>query len=132
MCHIQSSQQVDSKSIVKANFKTGMDQVTFGGVLLYHLSRKEDTSISTQLLVIWGYKSNKLYSHVRLIEHESTLDWDKEKLRMLYDEYDSQYNIDFIMEGRLLSDNTKLKTKCETSRGGLEMSVVIYEEKDLL
>jgi hypothetical protein len=116
---------------MKVNFKTGLDRSKFGGILLYHLQRKEDTSKSCRLLVIWGRNSYKLYSHVQLIEHESTLIWDKDKLKMLYDGYDSQYNIDFIMEEWLLDDNTELETKCETSCGGLEMNISIREKNYL-
>jgi hypothetical protein len=127
-CHEHSPQQVNSESIMKVNLKTGIDQETFGGVLLYHLQRKEITN--TKLLVIWGRKSDYFYSHVWLIEHESTLEWDKDKLKRLYDVYDSQYDNDFNIEEWVLDDNTKLKTKCETSHGGLEMNIFISEEKD--
>jgi hypothetical protein len=130
-CHIQFPQQVGSKSIMKVKFKAGINQDAFGGVLLYCLQRKEDTSTSIQLLVIWGCKSDNLYSHVRLIEHESTFEWDKDKLKKLHDVYDSQYNISFNADKWLLDDNTKLRTRCETSHGGLKMNIIIFEEKDL-
>jgi hypothetical protein len=131
-CYIRFPQQVDSKSEMKVKFKTGIDRDTFGGVLLYRLQRKNDVSISTQLLVIWGWNSyKKLYSRVRLIEHENTLVWNEDKLKMLYDVYNSQYNMDFDKREWLLNDNTKLETRCETSRGGLEMNIIISEEKDL-
>jgi hypothetical protein len=131
MSHIQFPQQVDSNSMMKVRFRTGMDQDTFGGVLLYRLQWKDDESTSTQLLVIWGYDSYEFYSHVRLIEHESTLVWDKDKLKMLYDGYDGRYNIDLDTKGWSLDDNLKLKTKCENSHGGLEMNIIISEEKDI-
>jgi hypothetical protein len=143
-CYIHLPQQVDSESKMKVNFKTGLDRSQFGGILLYRLQgkdrtllkllypqRKEDTSKSCRLLVIWGWNSYKLYLHVRLIEHESALVWDKDKLKTFYDEYDSQYNIDFISEEWLLDDNIKLETKCGTSRRGLEMNINI-RKKDYL
>jgi hypothetical protein len=130
-CHTHLPQQVDSKSEIKVKFKAGINQDTFGGVLLYRLQWKEDVSTGTQLLVIWGCKSDNLYSHVRLIEHESTLTWNEDKLKILYDVYNSQYNMDVIIEKWLLDDNTKLKTKYEISRGGLEINIIISEEKDM-
>jgi hypothetical protein len=131
MYNMQLPQQVDPNSIVKVSFKTGINQDTFGGVLSYRLQWKDDASTSTQLLVIWGWNSYKFYSHARLIEHESTLVWDKDKLKTLYDGYDSRYNIDLDTEEWLLDDDTKLKTKCETLRGGLEMNIIISEEKHI-
>jgi hypothetical protein len=131
MCNIQFPQQVDSMSIMEVKFKAGMDQDTFGGVLLYHLQRKESTSISAQLLVIWGCKYNRLYSHARLIEHEGTLTWNEDKLERLYNVYNSQYNVDFITGEWLLDDNAMLKTKCKTLHGGSKMNIIISEEKDL-
>jgi hypothetical protein len=130
-CHIQFLQQVDSKSEMRVKFKSGIIQDTVGGILLYRLQWGEDVSTSTQLLVIWGCKFNRFYSHVRLIEHESTLDWDKDKLKMLYDIYDSQCNINFNRREWFLDDSIKLKTKCEISHGGLEMIIIISEEKDI-
>jgi hypothetical protein len=129
-CNIQFPQQVDFKSIVKVNFKSGMDQDTFSGVLLYRLQRKVNTSIRTQLLVIWGWNSYDLYSYAHLIEHESILVWNNDKLKMLYDAYNSQYDRDIIEEW-LLDDNTKLKAKCEISHGGLEINIIISEEKHI-
>jgi hypothetical protein len=131
-CNVHPSQQVDFRNRMKVSFRTGMDQDTFGGALLYHLKGKDDVSVSAQLLVIWGWNSYRLYSHVRLIEHENTLVWDKSKLKALYAGYDSQYDIDVIIEEWFLDDNKRLKTVCETSRGGLEMNIIISEEKDLL
>jgi hypothetical protein len=43
-CHIRFPQQINPKSIMKANFITELAKVTFGGALLYHLQRKEDTA----------------------------------------------------------------------------------------
>jgi hypothetical protein len=131
-CHIQFPQQVDSKSEMKVEFKTGINQDTFGGVLLYRMQWKEDASTTTQLLVIWGYDSGNLHSRVWLIEHESTLDWDKDKSERLYNVYNSRYNIDFESRKWFLDDNTKLKAKCETSHGGLEVKIIISEENDQL
>jgi hypothetical protein len=143
-CHIEFPQKVNFKSVMRVNFKTGMSIDTFGGVLLYHLQRKKnnesdnqsntdkDASICTQLLMIWGCKPDLLYSSALLIEHESTFNWDKDKLERLYDVYDSQYNIwSTINLGEwLLDDNTILKTVRESSHGDFEMEVVISEEKD--
>jgi hypothetical protein len=132
-CHIQLPQQVDSKSRMKVNFKTSAHKDTFGGVLLYCLQRKDndksgkDTSISTQLLVIWGCKHNKLYSYAWLVEHESTLVWNEDKLKKLYHIYNSQdknYHIINYKEW-LLDDNTILKIVHKTSHGGFEMNVTI-------
>jgi hypothetical protein len=128
--HIQFPQQVNHRSIMKANFVTGIDQDTFGGVLLYHLKRKNDASISVQLLVIWKYKSNGIHSRALLVEHESTLAWDKVKLKRLYDGYGNQYEAYSVMnKGRwLLSDNIRLGTSCNLSYGGFKMNISIYEE----
>jgi hypothetical protein len=128
-CQIDLPQKVDSKNRMKVNFKTGVNQDTFGGALLYHLQRKEDTSAIIQLLVIWGYKFNDIYLHALLIEHGYTLVWDKDKLKMLYDVYNSRYNINFDAGEWVLNDNTELKTKCESSHGCFEMEVIISEEK---
>jgi hypothetical protein len=138
--HMQFPQKIDFKHGVKVNFITSIDQDTFGGALLYHLQRKsnnesddrsdKDTSISAQLLVIWGHKFDEFYSHVWLIEHKSTLDWDKDKLKSLHNVYNSQYILYDTEKEWFLNDNTALKTKCETSRGGLEVNITISEETD--
>jgi hypothetical protein len=131
--HIQFPQQVSSKGKMKVNFITGVDRGTFGGALLYHLQRKENASMSSQLLVIWGYESDKIYLHVWLVERKSTLVWNKDKLKRLCNVYNSQYHLGSITKEWLLDDNTKLKTRCKTSyESGLEMVVIISEEKDLL
>jgi hypothetical protein len=131
VCHIQFPQQVNPKSIMKGSFVTGIDRDTFGGVLLYRLQWKQDALISVQLLVIWGYKSNGLYSHARIIKHEKNFIWNEYKLKRLYDVYDSRCNIDLDAEEWLLDDNTKLRTKCEIPHGSFEINIIISEEKNL-
>jgi hypothetical protein len=136
MCHILFPQHVDFKSITKTNFITGVDRDTFGGALLYCLQRKENTLTSTQLLVIWGCRSNKnslytLYSHAWLIEHESVLVWDKDKLKVLYDKYDEHWYTKFDTKIWLLNDNTKLKTDCKVLYGGYGMEITISERKGI-
>jgi hypothetical protein len=145
-CHIHFPQKVDSKSRIEINFKTGLGGDTSGGALLYHLQRKasgksddrsdksKDTSISTQLLVIWEFRIDRFYSHVWLIEHESTLIWSEDKLKRLYDVYKSQYDTDIIFNpGKwMLDDNTRLQIMCEISHGGFEMEVIISEERGVL
>jgi hypothetical protein len=136
-CHPQFPQQINPKSIVKVKFVTGVDQSIFGGVLLYHLPREDDTFTNTQLLVIWGYRHTKyhshvLYSHAWLIEHENTLVWDKDKLKMLHDKYYDQWYTDYDMGPWLLKDNTKLNIEYKSSRGGFEMNIIISEEKRYL
>jgi hypothetical protein len=128
---LQFSQQVTSNHIMRANFVTGIDQDTFGGALLYHLQRKEDTSISTQFLVIWGYKSHP-YSCILLIEHEKTLVWNEDKLKTLYHICMSRYDINFSTEEWLLDDNITLKVKCHPSHGSFEMNIIISEDKSPL
>jgi hypothetical protein len=146
-CHIHLPQQVNSKGKMKVDFITGVNRDTFGGVLLYHLQRKEsdesndrsdidgvsikDTSTSSQLLVIWGRKSDCLYSHVYIVEHENTLVWNEDKLERLYHIYDSQYKAYFILvqEEWLLDGKTMLKTVCKSSHGGFKMDVIISEDK---
>jgi hypothetical protein len=128
--NIQFPQQVNSKSMMKTNFITSADQNTFGGALLYHLRRKEDASISAQLLVIWGRRSDKFYLHMCLIEHESAPTWSKNKLEKLYNIYNSQCNIGFNTGKWWFNDNTKLKTNWKSSLGGFEMEIIISEEKD--
>jgi hypothetical protein len=49
---------------MKANFMTGIDRDTFGGALLYNLQWEDGASISTQLLVIWGYNPDGSYLRV--------------------------------------------------------------------
>jgi hypothetical protein len=113
-CHIQFPQQMNSDSSVKVGFRTSINENMFGGVLLYHLQRKEDKSISVQLLVIWRCESDELYSYTWLIEHESTLVWNKDKLKILYDRYNIRYD---THEKWLLDDGTELETKCELTHG---------------
>jgi hypothetical protein len=115
---------------MNANFVTGIDQDTFGGALLYRLQRKEDTSISTRLLMIWKYDSGRIVSNALLVELENTLDWDKDKLKMLYDIYNNRHDLYSFLEEWSLDDNTELKTTCETSHGGFEMNVIISEDED--
>jgi hypothetical protein len=126
-CHIQFPQQVNPESKMKVNFITGTDRDRFGGVLLYHLQRKENTSI--QLLVIWGYKSERIYLDAWLVEHESALVWDKGKLKMLYDRCNIKYGLYYKLNAWLLDDNTKLKTWCTSSHGGFKMEITISEER---
>jgi hypothetical protein len=137
MCHISFPQQVNPESIMKVNFVTGVDRDRFGGALLYHLQREEDTSISTQLLVIWGCRPNDtylhtLYPHAWLIEHESTLVWDKDKLKMLYDKYDDHWYTKSDLGLWLLNDNTELRTEYKTSYGGYGMEITISENENML
>jgi hypothetical protein len=145
-CHEHLPQKMDSKNIMRATFKTSAERDTFGGILLYHLQRNgnsesdqrsnadKDASISTQLLVMWEFRIDNLYSHVWLIEHESVLTWGEDKLERIYDVYDSLYDTDIIFNtGRwLLEDDTKLQAVCETSdEGRFEINITISEEKDL-
>jgi hypothetical protein len=129
MCHIQFLQQVNSKSIMKVNFLTGIGRDIFGGALLYHLRRKGNASLSSRLLVIWGYKSDKVYLHALLIEHESIFTWNEDRLKRLHDVYNSQSD---LCSGRWkLDDGTKLKTVCGTLyKDDFEMNIIISEEKD--
>jgi hypothetical protein len=129
---------------MKGNFKTDMYQSTFGGILLYHLQRKndesnnltdKDISISTQLLVIWEFRIDRLYLYAWLIEHESTLIWNEDKLKKLYDEYGGQNDTNIIFNtGKwLLDDNIKLRIVCEASyKRSSEINIIISEEKDTL
>jgi hypothetical protein len=128
-CHIQFPRQVNPKSIMKANFITGIDRDTFGGALLYCLRWKENISTSTQLLVIWGYKSNETYLHALLIEHESMLFWNEDKLKKLYFVYNSLWHTHFDSGIWLLNDDTKLGLVYKTLCGGFEMEVTISESK---
>jgi hypothetical protein len=132
-CHIYLSQRVNINYMLKVNFRVGIDRDAFGGALLYRLQWKEDTSTCTQLLVIWGYKSNKLYSHTLPIEHVNTLVWDEDKLKKLYDVYNDRDHIHSISEWEvwLLDDVTILGTMCRISHGGFEMNVTISEERRL-
>jgi hypothetical protein len=146
-CHIRFPQQVDSKSMMEVNFRTGLDRSKFGGALLYYLQREDnetgnrsntdkDASTSTQLLVIWGFNSDEEpYFCACLIEHDNTLVWNEDKLKRLYHIYDSQNNIELVFdwEGWLLDDNTKLQTVRESSyKRGFKRKITISEEKDLL
>jgi hypothetical protein len=130
-CHIHFPQQVNSMSIMKANFATNIDQDTFGGALLYHLQQKEVASINVQLLVIWGCKSYGIYSHTWIIKHESTLVWDKDKLKKFYNVYDSTRDAYPHIGRWKLDDNTGIKTKCEISHEGFEMKVTISREEGI-
>jgi hypothetical protein len=145
MCHIRLPHQVDSKSKIKVQFKNRMYRSRFCGVLLYHLQRKEssesgnrididkDASISTQLLVIWEFRIDRLDLHACLVEHESAVAWDEDKLKELYNTYDSRYDADIALNaGRwILNDNTKLRIVCETSyEGGFGINIIIFEEKN--
>jgi hypothetical protein len=133
MCCIQFPQKVSSKSIMKANFITGIDQTTFGGALLYHLQGKKDMSTNAQLLVIWGYNADEIYLHTWLIRHNITLDWDEDKLKRFYDVYNSQYKVytAIFRKEWLLDDKTMLKTKCGSSHGGFEMELIISRDEYL-
>jgi hypothetical protein len=132
-CHVQLPQQVDSNSRMKVSFRTSTDRDTFGGALLYRLQRKEDTSIGTQLLVIWGCKHNDIYSYVLLIEHESTLIRSEDMLKGLCDAYNSRYEAHFLpREHWLLDNNIILRTVGEASHGGFEIEAIISDEKDPL
>jgi hypothetical protein len=128
-CHVQFPQQVNSKSITKVSFRTGIDRDTFGGVLLYHLQGKADTSITTQLLVIWGYNSDGLYLDQWLIEHESTLVWNEDKLKTLCEIYKVRDYVYLNTRLWLLNDDTRLQTMYETLYGNSEMKITIFKEK---
>jgi hypothetical protein len=127
-CHIQFPQQVNPKSIIKANFLISIERDMFGGALLYHLQRKEDISTDIQLLVIWGYKYNRPYSDTWLIEHKSTLVWNEDMLKRLHDVYNNQSSLHISIKNWLLDNNTMLKIVCETLHGDFKMEVIIFEE----
>jgi hypothetical protein len=134
ICYGHFPQQVNSKNEMKINFKIGMVKSMFSGILLCHLQRKVDTSISTLLLVTWKFRIDTLYSHTYLIEHEGILTWNEDMLKNLYDAYNSQDDTELILnEGRwMLDNNTKLKIECEASyKGDFEMNVTISEEDNL-
>jgi hypothetical protein len=124
-CYIQFPQQMNFKSIMKANFMIGIDRDMFGGALLYHLQGEENTSV--QLLVTWGYSSYGPNSHAQFIQ-QSTPDWDKDKLEALYDIYHNQHNACSNTGEWWLNNNTKLKTECAISFG-FRMKVTISEVK---
>jgi hypothetical protein len=130
-CYVRFSQQVEPKCMMKANFIVSIDRDAFGGALLYNLRWKMDTSMSTQLLIIWGYNPVGIYSYTFLIEHESTLNWDKDKLKRLYDAHNNLYDIGFNARGWLLDDNTRLKTVSKASHGSFRIEVIISEENQL-
>jgi hypothetical protein len=98
-------------------------------VVLYHLKRKEDTLTSFQLLVIWGCKSYGFYSRAFIIEHESIFSWNEDKLKRLYDVYNSQYDKGSHVERWLLDDNTRLETECKLTCRNFEMNVIIFEDR---
>jgi hypothetical protein len=127
-CHIQFPQQVNFESVIKVNFITSIDRDRFGGVLLYHLQRKEDTSTSVQLLMIWGYNSEMLYSKAWLIEHEHALVWNEDKLKRLHDVYNRHRNAYLDIESWSLDDNTELETVYRASHGRFGMKIIIFEE----
>jgi hypothetical protein len=136
-CHIPFPQQVNPKSITKVKFATNVDRNAFGGVLLYRLQRKENPPTNTHLLVIWGYRppisySYALYSHAWLIEHESALVWDKDKLKMLYDKYDDHWYTKSDLGLWFLNNNTDLRTDYKASCGGYRMEMTISENKNML
>jgi hypothetical protein len=84
--------------------------------------------------VIWEFRIDSFDSHAWLIEHESTLIWNVDKLKRLYDVYISQRDADFIFnEGKwILDNNTELKTVCESSyEESFEMNIIISEGKNL-
>jgi hypothetical protein len=118
---------------MKANFRTGIGQGMFGGALLYHLQGEEGTSISTQLLVIWGYNSDGIYLHVWLIEHESTLIWGEDELKKLYHVYNSRYDpiLSTSYKEWLLDNNTMLEIVRILSHGGFKMEIIISEKRQL-
>jgi hypothetical protein len=124
MYPIQFPQQVNPKHIVKTNFVIGINQDIFGIALLYHLQGKENTN--AQLLVIWGCRYSIFYSHAQLIQ-QSIPDWDKDKLKELYDVYHSQYKTYSHTEAWQLDDNTILKTECNILFG-FNIKVTISEE----
>jgi hypothetical protein len=129
-CHVQFPQRVNPESVMKANFITGMNRDVFGGALLYHLKRKMDASISTQLLVIWGYGSYLPYSRALLIEHENTFTWDEDKLKRFYDACSRHRYAYFFTNDWLLNDNTRLGTWYPPSRG-FKMNVSISKRQCL-
>jgi hypothetical protein len=142
--HIQFPRQIGPNCAMKVNFITGVDQDTFGGILLYHLQRKKndesdnqhvtDKSISTsiQLLMIWICKSDKLYSRVTLIEHDNAFVWDKDMLKKFYDVNDVEYDADSDPVKWFLNDSIILTTVCKTSYGGLEVEGIISGEENEL
>jgi hypothetical protein len=126
-CHIQLPQQVSPKSTVKTNFITGMDQDTLGGALLYHL-KKEDASISAQLLVIWGCDYG-YYSDSWIIDHGSAFVWNEDKLKKLYEAYEI-LGLYISPEHYLLNDDTRLEVTCHQSYEFSQIEVTISEEEE--
>src|SRR5690606_19019244 len=103
----------------------------FGGALLYRLQQKEAASTCTQLLVIWGCRSDKTYLYALLIEHESELTWNKDMLKRLYDAHNNLCHKYFTSREWLLNDDTKLKLEYKSLYGGFEMDVIISEKRSL-
>jgi hypothetical protein len=76
---------------------------------------------------------DRLYLHAWLIKHENTV-WSEDRLKWLYDVYDSRLSADTIFNAErwLLDDNTKLQIICKASYKDFRMYIVISEEKYLL
>jgi hypothetical protein len=143
--HIPPDQKVCANDVTKASFGKDAAKSEFTSVLIYKLQRKKhlesndqsnedsmftkDTLTGFQLVVIWRYNSDRIYSHAWLIEHDNTFIWNEDKLERLYDVYNNQYNASSSMGGWLLDDDTVLKVGCETAYRSFGTKVVISEGK---
>jgi hypothetical protein len=93
-----------------------------------------------QLLVTWyGKHARELYVRALLIEHDQKFNWDKDKLRRLYQKYwhvlETQF--DTIKNKWLLCDTTVLATAVKVMNGGRRWNILIskgtkYNVKRLL
>jgi hypothetical protein len=142
--HIPPGQKVYANDVARASFRKDVAKSEFTSVLIYKLQRKghkykqqfdedstfiKDTLTGFQLVVIWRYNSDRIYSHAWMIEHDNTFIWNEDRLERLHDVYNNQYNASPNMGGWLLDDDTMLKIECETVYRGFEMKVIISEDE---
>jgi hypothetical protein len=101
-------QQIDIGAKVRTSFEIDTIKNKFEGVLLFKLKRHVESDVQhsmntsttetdenevthVYMLVIWEVKDAKSFAHVALVEHTIAFNWDKDKLKKLYDKNHSWF-----------------------------------------
>jgi hypothetical protein len=148
-CHISSSQQTSTSTIMEASFGIDSRWEDFKGVLLYKLQRKyitridnqlnintaliEDTAKNIYLLVVWNVDYHKHEFYVFLIECTADFAWDKDKLWVLYWKYYDQIRSDYKsgVITWLIHGDTVMKMRYDVTYGSnYKLNIIISEETE--
>jgi hypothetical protein len=137
-CYRAPNYKVCAGEIMRSTFIVWSDDESYGA-LICRLQRKqshdsteigEDTSNTTQLLVVWRiFESNRLYVDILLAEHDKGFDWNRDNLSEFYRKNINQFRLypNSVIEMWSLDANTELMTSFELVNGSCILNVTISE-----